>query len=341
MKPFRNFLVTSALLLTVLSLYIPVRYQISYPREIGPQFDDRIRRTYINILDEQQPDMLLFGDSMLAPAVDEGFVESQVGVNIHTVSLPGTASTLWYLILKNNIVLAEHKPAYLVMFFRDTMMTLPGYRVTGRYFEQIDEFASPDDRVLIERAYINQMTALEKFLEANFPLYGSRWTIRQSLDYYIRYPLGNTLLGCDQPCMDYAMEAVFAEGNLDITFLSEAIGAADENLYTDQALDFNGQVALSFLPEIVRLCRENGIQLVLVRMPILRYYDPAARPAGLDGYIQDLSIYLKENNVPFLDFDQKDMPPEFFTDTLHLNEQGKALFTEQLTESLLEITATR
>lgn len=341
MKSFQNYLIAAAVLLGFLSFYIPVRYQTPYPANVGPQFDDRIRKTYINLLNEQQPDLLLFGDSMLAPAVDDAYMAAQMERKITLVSLPGTASTIWYLIIKNNIVVAEHKPSYLVVFFRDTMMTLPGYRVTGRYFEQIDEFASPDDSLLIERAYINQMSPLEKFFEGYFPLYGSRWTIRQSLDYYIRYPIGNTVLDCDKTCMDYAMEAVFDENNLDITFLSDAIGAADDYLYSAEALDFAGQVDSTFLPEVIRLCRENDIQLVLVRMPILRYYDPATRPIGLDDYIQDLSAYLKVNNVPFLDFDQKDMPAEFFSDTLHLNEQGQAVFTQQLTESLIEITRTR
>lgn len=341
MKAFRNYLITSTLLLGFLSFYIPVRYQTPYPRDVGPQFDERVRTTYINLLNERQPEIFLLGDSMLGPAVDEDIVAEKLKKKTTLVSLPGTASTIWYLMIKNNIVVAEHKPKYLVVFFRDTMMTLPGYRVTGRYFEQIDEFASPEDTLLIERAYINQMSPLEKFFEGNIPLYGSRWIIRQSLDYYIRYPLGSTVLDCDKTCMDYSMEAVFDESNLDVTFLSDAIGAADDYLYSDEALDFEGQVDSTFLPEVIRLCRENGIQLVLVRMPILRYYDPATRPSELDDYVQDLNDYLKKNNVPFLDFDQKVMPPEFFSDTLHLNEQGKEVFTQQLTESLLEITGTR
>ncbi|MCI0554334.1 MAG: hypothetical protein L0287_25590, partial [Anaerolineae bacterium] len=265
MKAFRNYLITSAILLGFLSFYIPIRYRIPYPRDIGPQFDNRIRKTYINLLNEQQPDILLFGDSMLAPAVDEGVVADKLKKKTILISLPGTASTIWYLMIKNNIVLAEHKPEYLVIFFRDTMMTLPGYRVTGRYFEQIDEFASPDDTLLIERAYINQMSPLERFFESYFPLYGSRWSIRQSLDYYIRYPLGNALLNCDKIYMDFGMEVVFDESNLDIAFLSDAISAADDYLYSEKALDFDGQVDSTFLPEVVRLCRENGIQLVLVR----------------------------------------------------------------------------
>jgi hypothetical protein len=185
------------------------------------------------------------------------------------------------------------------------------------------------------------MSPLEKFLEGYVPLYGSRWTVRQSIDYYIRYPLGNSLLGCDRACMDYSMEAVFAESNLDITFLSEAIGAADDYLYSREALDFQGQVDVSFLPEIIRLCRENGIQLILVRMPIQRFYEADSAPDGLAAYVADMASYSGEHNVPFLDFDRKTMPIDYFSDTLHLNEQGRAIFSQQLAESLFEITGKR
>lgn len=335
MKSFRDYLVISALLMGFLSFYIPVRYQALYPRDIGPQFDERVRTTYIDLLEQQRPEILLFGDSMLEPALDDEIVAAQLEKNTVLISLPGTASTIWYLILKNNIVLAEHKPEYLVVFFRESMLTVPGYRVTGRYFEQIDEFASPDDTLLIERAYINQMSPPEKFMEAYVPLYSSRWNIRQSIDYYIRYTLGRILLKCDPSCMDYSMEVVFGEGNLDVTFLSDAIGAADEYLYSTAALEFDEQVEKSFLPEVIRLCKENGIQLILVRMPIQRFYPPESQPPGLNTYIQGLNGYLDANDVPYFDFDQKkEMPWDAFSDTLHLNENGKAIFTQDLIDAL-------
>lgn len=337
MNALRNYLITTTLLLGLLFIHIPIRYGTPYPKAIGPQFDDHIRTTYIDLLNEEQPEILLFGDSMLEPAVDEEVVEAQLGRKTYLISLPGTASTIWYLTIKNNIVLAEHKPKYLVVFFRESMMTVPGYRVTGRYFEQIDEFASPEDTLLIERAYINQMTPLEKFMEAYVPPYGSRWTIRQSIDYYIRYPLWDVLLGCNPACMDHAMEVVFGSDNLDITFLSEAIGAADDYLYSEEALDFNHQVDQSFLPEVIRLCRESGIQLILVRVAIQRFYEPGSQPPGLSAYIQDLDSYLEANDVLFLDLDQKEIPFEFFSDTLHLNEDGKSIFTQELIQGLTTI----
>jgi hypothetical protein len=334
MKAFRNYLIGSSLVLTILSLYVSIHYQVPYPQEIGPQLDNHIRSTYTDLLNEQQPDLLLLGDSMLGAGVDGETVAHQLGKKDLLLSLPGTASTIWYLMIKNNIVVAEHKPKYLIVFFRDSMMTVPGYRVTGRYFEQIDELAARDDKLLIQRAYLDQMSLPEKMADAYLPLYGSRWRIRQDIDHYIRYSLGRALLGCNSTCMDHAMEVIFNTAKLDLPFLSDAIAASDEYMYTPERLRFGTQVGKSFLPEIIRLCRENDIQLILVRMPVLSFAQPRTEPAGLEAYIQDLTRYLAENRVPFLNFEGRDFPGEYFSDALHLNEQGKAAFTRKLVEAL-------
>jgi hypothetical protein len=335
MKSFYNYFMMLVVLTAILTYYIPIRYQTSYPRDIGPQFDPRIRTTYIDVLNLQQPDIFLLGDSMLEPALDETVFAENMGKKTFMISLPGTASTIWYLMIKNNIVVADYKPKYLVVFFRDTMMTVPSYRVTGRYFEQIDEFAGPKDEVLIERAYLNQMNPFEKLMERYLPIYGSRWGVRQSIDYYIRYFLVRVMLGCGTDCMDNAMNTTFDNLNIDPIFLSNAIATADDYLYSREVLNFDRQIGSSFLPEIIRLCRENDIQLILVRMPILRFEETGMEPPGLKHYLQNLAGYLENNKVVYLDFDDSKMyPPALFSDTVHLNNQGRIVFTRQLSKSL-------
>jgi len=336
-KAFRDYLITTTILLGILTVFIPRWYDLSYPMEVGPKFDNRIRMLYADILNEEQPEIFLLGDSMLETNVGEKVTARQLDKKVHMVSIPGTASAIWYLILKNNILTTEHKPEYLILFFRDSMITVPGYRVNGRYLDLVDELASPDDELLIERAYINQKTPFERFMEAYIPLYGARWNIRENIDSHIRYTLGNPILNCDKACMDDAMEIVFLDDNLDLTFLSNAINAADNDIYTRDALNFEDQVDNSFLPEIIRLCRENNIKLIMVRMPIIRFKDEAMSPPELNDYIQSLNAYLDENNVPFLDFDRMDIPAEYYRDVLHLNEHGKVIFTEKLIEALKPI----
>jgi len=337
MKSFLNYATATMILLGILSIYIPIHYNAVYPKNVGPQFNNHVRNTYIDLLNNKQPDIFMLGDSMPGQAVDEQTIADQTNLKATLVSLDGTASTIWYLIIKNNIVLAEHKPQYLVIFFRDSMMTVPGYRVTGRYFELIDEFASPADTLLIERAYTDQMGPFEKLMERYFPLYGSRSTIHESFDYYTRYPLGDMLLNCERDCIDRSMDFVFEQNNLDPTFFGEAIDNADSYLYSRESLNFDEKINISFLPEIIRLCKKNGIQLILVRMPIMRFYQPGTQPPGLARYMQHMNEYLHANEVPFLDFDKKELPSEYFKDTLHLNEKGRLVFTKELANALKEI----
>ena len=335
MKEFRQYILTLLLMVALLSWYLPVRYDSPYPRPITPQFDTYVRKVYLDEITAQQPDAVLLGDSMLNPAVDSKVLGERLGMKFYPIGLPGSASTLWYLIIKNNIAETKVPPKYLIVFFRETMMTVPGYRVTGRYFEQIDEYAGPKDEELIKRAYLNQMNPLEKLAERYFPPFGSRWNIRQGIDSRIRYTLPEAELGCDKPCMDNAMEVVFGELNMDLNFLSDALAAANDYLYSRTAMNFDQQIDESFLPEIIQLCKERNIQLVLVRMKILEFTTPGSEPPALREYFTGLSNYLATNNVIFLDYhDEPTLTPDLFSDNMHMNPAGRVIFTDMLVNDL-------
>lgn len=336
MKAFRQFFLILLALVVISWIAIPVRYEIAYPREIKPQFDKYVRRKYVEQIDAQHPDMVMLGDSMLRPAVNETVLSQRLDKKILTIGLPGSASTLWYLIAKNNITEAKVPPKFLVIVFRDTMMTVPGYRVTGRYFEQIDEFAGPKDEELVKKAYLNQMNPLEKLAETYFPPFGSRWNIRQGIDSRIRYAMPNLQLGCDQTCMNNSMEIVFGDANMDVNFLSDALAAADDYLYSRAALNFDQQIGESFLPDLIQLCQDHGIQLVLVRMRILRFALPGSEPPGLETYNDGLRAYLAGNGVIYFDYSKEPrLGREQFSDPLHMNSDGQAVFTEIFANDLL------
>jgi hypothetical protein len=329
MKAFRNYMVILLVMAVTLSIYIPVHYDVSYPRQITPKFDTYVRKVYLEDIELQHPDAVLLGDSMVNPAVDSVALGQRLNLTFYPIGLPGSASTLWYLILKNNIIEASPPPKYMFIIFRDTMMTVPGYRVTGRYLAQIDEFASPKDEVLIQRAYLDQMNPLEKVSERYLPLYGSRWNIREGIDSRIRYTLPQSELGCAKPCMDNAMEVVFGSLNIDLSYLSDAIAAADDYLYTRTALNFDGQINDSFLPEIIRLCKDNNVQLVLVRMRILRFARPGSEPPALRAYGEKLAEYLKQNGVIYLDYsNDTQLTEQYYADPVHMNSAGQVFFTK-------------
>jgi hypothetical protein len=329
MKEFRQYVIVLLMTVILLSAYLPARYDSPYPRPITPQFDTHVRKVYLEEISAMQADAVLLGDSMLNPAVDAAVLGERLDMQFYNIGLPGSASTLWYLITKNNIVDAQPRPKYLFIFFRDSMMTVPGYRVTGRYFEQIDEFARPQDGELIKRAYLDQMNPLEKAAEAYLPIYGLRWRLREGFDSRMRYTLPSSMLGCNQPCMDNAMEVVFGALNIDLVFLSEALAAADDYIYRREALDFENQIEASFLPDLINLCEYNGIQLVLVRMRTLRFTRPGSEPPALRQYGEDLRAYLESYGVIYLDYsDYAALTEEHFDDPVHMNDTGKVFFTE-------------
>lgn len=321
--------------LALLSVAIPRRYGVQYPRQVGPLFDAFYKRDGLQNIATKKPQIVMVGDSVFMRGVDRPKLAEETGKTVYGIGVAGSASALWYAVLKHEVVPSPHKPEILIIVFRDTMLTTPGYRVHGSYFTQLDEYATPNDTLIIERAYVNLMNPLEKMAEGFFPLYGSRLSLRETLDYYIRYSGGKLLLGCNAECTNIAMGTVFGAGNMEQNILGDAIGTAESYLYTPHALDFKRQLDRSFLPEIVRLCNENGIQLVLVRTKTMRYPDEESEPLELKNYMNDMAAYLESNGVILLDYGQEtSLKEEFFYDPLHLNEQGRVVFTRLIVDAL-------
>ena len=134
------------------------------------------------------------------------------------------------------------------------------------------------------------------------------------------------------------MSEVFLEVDIDEKHLNEALFVADSLLYEKKSLDFNNSVDDSFLPEIIRLCEENDIQLILVRMKTMRFPTEKVEPPNLQGYFEQMEDYLNKNDVIYLDFSQHPAITEkYFVDDLHMNPDGKAAFTPILIDELEKI----
>ncbi|MGE5250886.1 MAG: hypothetical protein ACM3QS_11815 [Bacteroidota bacterium] len=315
----------------------PARYGVEFPRQPGPRFDSQIRLFQQRSIDTRQPEVVLVGDSTLEVGVDADELGRLTQRSTLSIAIPGSASAVWYLLLKNNIVDALHPPRTLVIIERDTILTAPGYRVQGSYFKQIDEFAGRNEPLLLQRSFLNQMNPVERAAEKYIPLYGARMQARDELDRFVRYSLPG-LAGCDPGCTDNAMYSTFGAGDLEPGELRNAVSAAEQYLYTSRQLNFHEQVEQSFLPEIIRLAQEHHIQLIVVRLKTYASGMGDLESAALKRYVRDLSGYLHQNNVVFLDFgNDPRLRREFFADPIHLNEQGRKTFTVLLAEALRQV----
>ena len=339
MLPLKYYLFSIFLLLLLSSFLIPPYYDVPLVKSAGPLFNASIEMTYQEHIIENHPRVVILGDSTLEDSIDEAYLTELLGEETYRIGNPGSASAIWYLILKNNIATSPVKPEHLVIFSRASMLTTPDYRTTGKYEKAIVDLALPDDTLVIQRAYLNQMSRLEKKLDKYLPLYGYRARIRKSIENLPKYHIPNLFMGVRPKDVENSLGEVFNDqfGSRELVELNNMITMAETYLHEKERLDFNSQLPNSFLPEIVRICQENDIQLTLVYTQTI-YEDLDPKTAELlAAYRSDLFQYAAEKNIQVLDYlgDER-VPDSFFNDPVHMNSEGKHAFTEIFAEDFAD-----
>jgi len=326
------------LLVLLSSLAAQLAFDGPYPRPLGPEFDIRVAQNYRRDIESQKTDVLLLGDSMLGKGVDVEKLQDLLGRSVYKIDIPGGSSAMWYLIMKSNIYPSRHTPEMLVIFFRGTMLTSPDFRVEGSSnLGLLNKFATMEDTLFRRLAYTERMNPVDKAFSLYLPVYGYRMEIVTALDAGFRHFLPGLLNGCGPECADDAVEEVL-RGDIAPRQLADYIIRSDMVLYAGRKLDFAYQLEHSFLPEIVRMADEKGMQVVMVRMPTQIFPNSELEPDGLAEYNAGLEIYLEEHGIVLLNFEHDPrFPPEDFTEPTHLDNEAKQRFTEILAEALLRL----
>jgi hypothetical protein len=332
-RKFAQFLIFVVVLGVLVSLAVVVRGQVDYPIRLGPDFDERVRTNYLEDIEQQQPSIVFMGDSTLRESVDFDQLSQELGVPAYGVAVPGSSTALWYLVLKNNILSAVHKPDTLVLFTRKTLLTTPEFRVNGSYFAIIDEYAAQSQPLVRELSYVAQMTAPEQLAARYLPLYGERAMLRENIDDRIDHTLP-LLFDCDEVCVKQALDTVFSADVYVETFMVEQ-DMVESYLWGVDKLIFNRQLQRSYLPEFVRMTKENGIQLILVEVKTWTHPDSTTTALLRTLYQHNLKTYADENDIPMISFaDDPRLPLEYFPDGFHLGQEAVPSFTSLLAQEL-------
>ncbi len=105
-----------------------------------------------------------------------------------------------------------------------------------------------------------------------------------------------------------------------------------------QDWDFNTLVEKSFLPDMIALTREKGIQLIFVREKNARVMNLSDESADMRLYFQQMKDYLSANGVLYLDFaHEPSLTLDMFRDRMHLSETGQQVFTRLVAEGFISI----
>lgn len=305
---------------------------------------DGVRETtFAERLVAERPDVVFLGSSIVGTAVNADLFESIVGRPALDLTIPGGMSATWYLLMKNVIAKAEPPPKMVVLGFRMVYLTVPEFRATGRYTHIIDRYVDGPEPLLNRRAYLHELSALDVFARRHWAPYQKRDDIKEGAEEWAVATVGSALLGRDHSEMRAAVEAVFAEDRM----MPEKVNAAQleaEQVDNTRYFDFETEKNRSFLPEIVRIAEESGIELVLVRMRTRYDAESAEKRAQypefirelLPGYERRLDEYLDEEGVTLLDFTEDErIPLSWFANGDHLNyDVGRTGFTRILAEEL-------
>ena len=99
---------------------------------------------------------------------------------------------------------------------------------------------------------------------------------------------------------------------------------------------FGALASRSFLPEMIRAAKGAGVRLVLVRCKSSSYAEQLdADTAEMKAYTADLTRYLQERGVHFLDYvHEPGIDVACYANGDHLNEEGKRVWTGLMSEDL-------
>jgi len=334
MRLFRNYLIILLAGIIILSFFA-ARQMGGYPMQAGPAFNDAIDQTHRKALESLHPELVLLGDSLVQENVDADLLSNQIGQSVYPIAYPGSSSAVWYLVMKNNISVSAYKPRVVVILFRDNLLTAPGYRVDGKYLAAIESLAGSDDELVRQLSFVNEMNPLQRFADSYLPLYRSRNEIRSRFERLSNYVATRVFLRCNRPCVEASITSVFDRQNMEAQALGRSVEDSATDLYTARDLNFDSQLQLSYLPEIIRLARQDNIQLIFVRSKTLLFSAGFNQPPELNDYLNKLQAYLSNNGALYLDLSNSpEIQDQYFLDLVHMTAEGKPIYTQALATAL-------
>lgn len=291
-------------------------------------FEPEIR----NELSRLKPDMVFLGDSMTL-RVDPTRLEALTGERVFGAVRLATGSAHWFLMLKNYVAASEARPHRVAIFFRDTQLTDPLFRLAGKDRFSTDRFAldQEDELNSVIAAHLNNpWYRIHTWVDR---LYGVE-RAREWLEPRALHALEGALSGSRG--REPFVEAMNAEFGLDRL---RAFSAADIGDTDAASLDFSSRVRISVLPDMLAVARAHQFRLLFVR--VLRRPvngQPPRESAALRRYVAALHAYLSAEGADFLDDrDVSALATLAYDDGDHILEEERPKYTDLLAARLARL----
>ena len=294
--------------MTAVTLFLFLTVNLLFmPKYIEENLDGRITSEFYR--EKTNSDILFVGSSTVFSAINPIVLWEEYGMTAFDRANASQTSWISYFMIKDAIEVSDPKMVVLdLSFFRyeddyveeaGNRKALDGMRVSKTKYQCIQAAKSPD----------------ETYKDYVFPIgrFHSRWQYLTAEDWKYLYVKPTVSYNGYLP--SYEIESAEGERN----------DTSDDSYMSDRN-------AL-FLENIITICRDNGIQLMLIKVP-------SYRPKWGEVFENDVRMIADSNGVEYVDFDKKEaeIGIDYSIDTDdgggHLNDAGAAKFTKYLGEYL-------
>ncbi|MFH0753008.1 MAG: hypothetical protein V2A70_00405 [Candidatus Omnitrophota bacterium] len=282
-------------------------------------------------IDKNKPDIVFIGSSPLISAVKESLLSEELkqssnkDFKVFKATLGGTGMCYWQLILKNQIVSAQHQASAvgIVLIGSDPTSQRFIYDMDGSRKESIRNQV-PDNVSLHYRAKSRELkrSRLGDFLERVDVYPKKRWIASDLFHGFVNGIL-NTLFPS-------AQAGKILNGQFHMDHFRENFDDYEE---TPMMYDFDGDLQKSFLPDIMAIKKDYNLNLFFVVLPTRRDASDVQKV-----YFRKFKEYLDSNGVKLVSLwdDQALRDPMYFQNSMHVNVTGAIKITQRLAKELLD-----
>lgn len=318
----RSILLLAAMALSVLVVPALLR---------GSSESESFDQSAVDKLNSQNPELVFLGNSLLETRIDSEYLSELTGSSIVSLATDGTGPGVWYLQLANVVGGSRNRPESVFVFFHDDLITRP------------ISFTGPANEALIEQ--LQHPAQNSDDAESTYETISENTSLRMRLANLFRaiYPVASVVVQDRDPV---SSSAAFLTGSSrsDLPGDSDAVFAFANKRDQSQIIQqpkyhgpFESAVEGSFLPALINVANEMGIDLTFVRTSARPNDDGTPNESvSLAQYSLELANYLESQNIRYIDMTgHPGIDLAMYYDGYHLKHRFRSHYTEIFGEWLL------
>ena len=301
-------------------------------------------------LARSDPEWILVGNSMLNTRINPKELSRVSGLEAMKLAEGGSQSAIWFLFLKRIVLESGVKPKWITVFFRETDLTWPDFRIGGTNEELIkllDGQKQPEwQQVIVNRGSAGGKAAtgdvvgrVSEGLKAM--LGGEDWRkwgrsrlqhasfeateFGGGMAHDLRRREMNERFSLDHLRHDLGADTAMATGSVAGIAAADADGegAGDVGRYGAGPAEFDGSPDASFLPHIIAVAKQTGARVHFHRVKLRRRAaDGIGDSERMTAYLKALRGYLEKEGCAFTDeSDDPLITADLYADGDHISRE--------------------